>query len=97
MGFYPVDPVSGEYLLGAPQVHEMKWHLPNGEIFEMNAKNLSEINKYIQSIKLNGKPLETLKITYKEIMNGGKLEFEMGLHPNTSWGIGNRNTYNLID
>ncbi len=77
MGFYPVDPVSGEYLIGAPQVHEMKLHLPNGKIFEMKANNLSDANKYIRSVKLNGKPLETFKITYAEIKNGGKLEFEM--------------------
>lgn len=77
MGFYPVDPLSGEYLIGAPQVHEMKLHLPNGKIFEMKALNLSEANKYIRSVKLNGKLLETFKVTYDEIRNGGKLEFEM--------------------
>jgi predicted alpha-1,2-mannosidase len=77
MGFYPVDPVSGEYLIGAPQVHVMKWHLPNGKIFEMKALNLSDKKKYIRSVKLNGKPLDTFKITYDEINNGGKLEFVM--------------------
>ena len=77
MGFYPVDPVSGEYLIGAPQVHEMKLHLPNGKTFEMKAINLSDTNKYIQSVKLNGKPLRTFKITYDEIKNGGVLEFDM--------------------
>ncbi len=77
MGFYPVDPVSGEYLIGAPQVPEMKWHLPNGKTFEMKALNLSDTNKYVSSVKLNGKTLETFKITYDEIKNGGKLEFEM--------------------
>ena len=82
MGFYPVDPVSGEYLIGAPQVHEMRLHLPNGKIFEMKANNLSEANKYIRSVKLNGKLLETFKITYDEIKNGGKLEFEMGAEKN---------------
>ena len=77
MGFYPVDPVSGEYLIGAPQVHEMKWHLPNGKIFEMKALNLSDTNKYVSSVKLNGKTLETFRITYDEIKNGGILEFDM--------------------
>jgi len=77
MGFYPADPVSGEYLIGAPQVHGMKLHLPNGKIFEMEALNLSGENKYIRSAKLNGKPLETFLIRYDEIKNGGKLEFEM--------------------
>ena len=78
MGFYPVDPVSGEYIIGAPQMHEMKLHLPNGKIFEMKACNLSDKNKYVQSVKLNKRHLETHKITYTEILNGGKLEFDMG-------------------
>ncbi len=77
MGFYPVDPVSGEYLIGAPQVHEMKWCLPNGKMLEMKALNLSDANKYIRSVKLNGKPLNTFKIRYDELKNGGMLEFEM--------------------
>ncbi len=77
LGFYPVDPVSGEYIIGAPQVHEMKLGLPNGKIFEMKANNLSDANKYIQSVKLNGELLKSFKITYDEIKNGGKLEFEM--------------------
>lgn len=77
LGFYPVDPVSGEYLIGAPQVYEMKLHLPNGKIFKMKALNLSDTHKFIQSVKLNGKPLQNFKITYDDIKNGGKLEFEM--------------------
>jgi predicted alpha-1,2-mannosidase len=77
MGFYPVEPVSGEYLIGAPQVHEMKWYLPNGKKLEMKALNLSDSKKYIRSVKLNGVPLESFKITYEQIKNGGVLEFEM--------------------
>ena len=77
MGFYPVDPVSGEYLIGAPQVHQMKLHLPNGKVFEMKANNLSDANKYVQSVKLNGNPLKTFKISYNDIKNGGNMEFEM--------------------
>ncbi len=77
IGFYPVDPVSGEYLIGAPQVHEMKLHLPNGKIFEMKANNLSYANKYVRSVRLNGNPLKSFKITYDKIKEGGILEFEM--------------------
>jgi len=90
IGFYPVDPVSGEYLIGAPQVHEMKLHLPDGKFFEMKALNLSDANKYVRSVKLNGKPLDTFKITYDEIKNGGKLEFEMTDNKDSNvQGLGN--------
>lgn len=77
LGFYPIDPVSGEYIIGAPQVKEMKLYLPNGKIFEMKAKDISPDNKYIKSAKLNSKKLKTFSITYDEIMKGGILEFEM--------------------
>jgi len=85
MGFYPVDPVSGEYLIGAPQVHEMKLHLPNGKVFTMKALNLSDSCKYVRSVKLNGKPLGTFKITYDEIKSGGELEFEMSNDKNSTF------------
>ena len=85
LGFYPVDPVSGEYLIGAPQVHEMKLHLPNGKIFKMKALNMSDTHKFIRSAKLNGKPLQTFKITYNKIKNGGELEFEMTDNNNSNF------------
>lgn len=77
IGFYPVNPASGEYLIGAPQFHEITLHLPNDKTFEMKANHLSDTHKYIRSAKLNGKPLSSFKITYEEIKNGGKLEFDM--------------------
>jgi putative alpha-1,2-mannosidase len=73
MGFYPVDPVSGTYVIGAPQVHEMTLHLPNGKTFEMKALNLSDANKYVRSVKLNGKPLDAFSIRYDEIKTADKL------------------------
>ncbi len=77
LGFYPVDPVSGEYLIGAPQVKRMVLNLENGKQFVMKANNLSAANKYVASATLNGKPLEGFKIKYEDIVNGGELVFEM--------------------
>lgn len=77
LGFYPIDPVSGEYIIGAPQVHEMTLMLPSGKEFKMVAHHLTEKNKYIKSIKLNGKPLASFAIKYDQIKDGGLLEFEM--------------------
>ncbi len=76
-GFYPVDPVSGEYLIGAPQVHEATLHLPGGKTFTVKANQLSDQNKYVRSVRLNGKPLKSFSVTYEEIKNGGTLEFDM--------------------
>ena len=77
LGFYPVDPVSGEYIIGAPQVKELRLHLPNGKTFVMKAHAISTENKYVKSVCLNGVPLDSFKITYDRIIKGGLLEFEM--------------------
>ena len=78
LGFYPVDPVSNQYIIGAPQVHAMTLRLPNGKRFEMKAHNLSRPNRYVKAVRLNGKPLTGFIITYDQIKNGGLLEFDMG-------------------
>ncbi|HEX3010040.1 MAG TPA: glycoside hydrolase domain-containing protein, partial [Bacteroidales bacterium] len=52
----------------------------------LKANNNSEKNIYIQSVKLNGNPYTKSYITYKDIMKGGTLEFEMGPEPNKNFG-----------
>lgn len=77
LGFYPINPLSAEYTMGAPQVKEMTLHLPNGKIFKMRAHAISSTHKYVRSVKLNGKKSSSLSITYHDIMKGGLLKFEM--------------------
>ena len=76
-GFYPVDPVSGEYVFGAPQVPYVKLALPNGKSLTIKANGLSENAKYVKSVTLNGIPRELSTISYVEVMGGGVLEYEM--------------------
>ena len=77
MGFYPVDPVSCEYVIGAPQIPSISLQLGNGNTFTMQAHNLSERNKYVKSVRLNGEPLEGFILSHQAILAGGLLEFEM--------------------
>lgn len=77
MGFYPVDPASLEYVIGAPQLPKASIKLSNGKTFTMIAHNLSKENKYVKSVKMNGQELEDFTFTYADLMNGGTLEFEM--------------------
>ena len=77
MGFYPVDPVSGNYIFGAPQMPKIVLHLPEGKTFTVIAKDLSEENKYVESIDLNGEKLNRNYITHEEIIKGGTLTFQM--------------------
>jgi putative alpha-1,2-mannosidase len=77
MGFYPVDPVAGEYVLGAPQIKRVTLELPGGKMFTVRANNLSPANKYVQAIRLNGQPVAGKTVKYDDIKNGGLLEFDM--------------------
>ena len=81
MGFYPVDPVSGRYVLGAPQIGELTLRLPGGKRFTVQAHGLSEENKYVKSVSLNGQPLEGIFLAHEDIISGGLLEFEMTNQP----------------
>ena len=77
MGFYPVDPCSAEYVIGAPQADRIVVNLENGKKFTIKAKNLSRENKYVKSVTLNGKPHTSKTISHADIMEGGTLEFDM--------------------
>ncbi|MCQ2300120.1 MAG: GH92 family glycosyl hydrolase [Bacteroidales bacterium] len=85
MGFYPVCPGSGEYVIGAPYMPYMKVRLANGKSLEIKAPKVSDKNRYIQSVRLNGKPHRRTFFTHKEIMEGAVVEFEMGSKPNRKW------------
>ncbi len=77
LGFYPMNPVSGEFVLGAPQISSARIDVGNGKIFTMEAKKLSKDNLYVEKIELNGKPYDKKYITYQDIMNGSSLVFYM--------------------
>ena len=76
LGFYPVSPSSGEFVIGAPQVSKARLRLGERE-FRVVAHNLSKENKYVKSVTLNGKPLDGFILRYEDIMAGGELVFEM--------------------
>ena len=81
MGFYPVCPGSGEYVLGAPFLPQMTLQLDGGRSFTVLAPKVSSRNRYVQSVKLNGKKLTRRYLTREDILSGGVLEFEMGPRP----------------
>ncbi len=85
IGFYPVNPVSGEYMIGSPLFRTVKLHLPNGKTLVISARENSAKNMYIQSAELNGKPLTIPVLTWEQIQSGGILTFEMGPTP-SKWG-----------
>ena len=77
MGFYPVDPVSGNYVFGAPQMPQITLKLANGKTFTVIAEGISAENKYVESITLNGEAYTKNYISHEDILNGGTLVFKM--------------------
>lgn len=85
MGFYPVNPVSGQYEIGTPLFPEMHMNLDNGQTFTVLAPAVSRENIYIQSVKVDGQPYDKSYITHEQIMKGATVEFEMGPEPGKIW------------
>jgi len=81
LGFYPVNPCGGEYVLGAPQVEKGIIKLPEGKSFTVEAINFSPDNIYVQSIELNGVAYYENSILHQDIVKGGALKFTMGPIP----------------
>ena len=77
LGFYPVEPASGKYVLGVPMVARAEVDVEGG-IFTVVREGYTEEARYVQSVELNGKPLERNYITHDEIIAGGELKFVMG-------------------
>jgi len=57
-----------------------------GKQFTIEAKNVSKVNKYVQSAQLNGKELKTFFFPASELLKGGELILTMGAEANKSWG-----------
>lgn len=77
MGFYPVSPVSAQYVFGAPQFPKFVLHLPDGKTFTIIAEGLSKEHKYVDSITLNGEPYTEKFIRHEDIVKGGTLVYRM--------------------
>ena len=88
LGFYPVTPGSPTYNIGSPLFTNIKITFSNGSIFEVEAKNASDKNKYIQSATLNGQKWNKPWFSHEDLKNGGKLVLIMGSKPNKAWGSG---------
>ena len=87
LGFYPVCPGSGEYVVGAPLFKKAILTLENGKQVILNAPDNTNGNRYIHSLKINGKEYNHNWLKHEELMNGAVLDFEMSHVPNTQRGV----------
>ncbi len=85
LGFYPVTPGSGQYVIGRPFVTRAALNLPNGKVFAVTTEGAGD---YVAKVTLNGRVLDRAYILHSEILAGGELHFLMQAKPNTTWAAG---------
>ena len=87
IGFYPVAPGTNEYVIGRPFVDRAVLHLPNGKMLTITADHLSDANAFVQSVTLNGKPLDRVFVRHEELTAGGELRFVMSPKADAAWSL----------
>jgi predicted alpha-1,2-mannosidase len=81
LGFYPVDPVSRNYMISSPIFNKATINLPSGKAFEISTNSSNKNHQYISKIELNGKPVSINYIKYSDIVKGGKLKIYLQATP----------------
>jgi predicted alpha-1,2-mannosidase len=87
LGFYPVNPCGGDYVIGTPLFPKAALHLPNGKDVVITAKGVSDNAFYIQKSKWQGKTYSASHINHYQLLEGGALDFSMGAKPSKTWGV----------
>jgi predicted alpha-1,2-mannosidase len=77
LGFYPVCPASGEYVITTPAFDDIRIQLPGGKYFTSKSTGLGDNSFYIRSVIKNGKIYKGVVLTHKEIMDGGELMLQI--------------------
>jgi predicted alpha-1,2-mannosidase len=86
LGFYAVDPASGNYVFGTPLFDKAVVELNGGHKLTITAKRQAASDKYIQSVTLNGKPYTKVWFPHSAVAQGGSIVFTMGSQPNRAFG-----------
>ncbi|WP_263372276.1 GH92 family glycosyl hydrolase [Granulicella cerasi] len=86
MGFYSVDPASGNFVVGSPLFDRAVMQLAGGKELVVEARRNGPKDVYVQSFALNDVPQKKLWFSYEDIKHGGKLSFVMGSQPNLQLG-----------
>ncbi|OOG53290.1 GH92 family glycosyl hydrolase [Rhodanobacter sp. C03] len=84
-GFYPLRMGTPDYVIGAPYFPHMDIRLENGKHIVIDAPAVSDSNRYIQSLRVNGQPWNQLTLPHALLAQGATLDFTMGPQP-SAWG-----------
>lgn len=85
-GFYAVDPVSGNYVMGAPLFDRAEIELAGGKRLVIKARRSSPEDKYVSSVSFNGKPYDKVWFSHADIVDGAEIVFTMASKPNKEFG-----------
>lgn len=86
LGFYPVDSVSGNYILGSPLFEHAVVDLGSGKKLEIEVHRSDPSHQYVQSFAMNGKRQDRAWFYHSEIAQGARLTLRMGANPNLEFG-----------
>ncbi|RNL56662.1 GH92 family glycosyl hydrolase [Pedobacter jejuensis] len=75
LGFYPVDPVSGNYQLTSPSFQQTQISFSNGKKLNIKTSKSSKNAIYISKILLNGKSYGANYIKHDDLIKGGDVVF----------------------
>ncbi|KAI0773496.1 glycoside hydrolase family 92 protein [Fomes fomentarius] len=81
LGFYPVDPVSAEYVIGTPFFDKVTIDLPGADHPLVISSRGAPRKPYIKSVSVNGRKLDVPVLTHADIAGGGYIVFEMSERP----------------
>ena len=77
LGFYPFNAGSAEYVIGTPLFRRAVLHMPGGKDLVINAPRKSDKAIYVKGVKLNGQRITDWKLTHRQLIEGGTLDFTM--------------------
>ena len=83
MGFYPVCPGSGQYVLGTPYFKSMKLHLENGKEVDIQSEGKG---CYVDDMLLNGKSYQHNYLDMNSLMQGTQITYRLSEQPNLQRG-----------
>ena len=79
LGFYPVVPASGSYVLGVPLVRQARLRLAGGRELRIHAPGLNSAQPRTSGAMLDGLPVDPLALRHADLVQGGTLSFAPGV------------------
>lgn len=81
LGLFPMIPGVGGFAINKPHFDQVILHLEKGDLII----NGGDTKSYINAMKLNGKKYNSSWITWADIENGGKIDYELTTNPKPKW------------